>query len=296
MIAVGGSYSIHILAAGDMPRFMPWKKPARQLTWYLLVCSLTGEEQIIVDGQHHTIAPGQSYLIAPGVVFEIGSVQGNRPIWIHFEVASHPLRAEHAEINPYATTWEERKHFAQPAPREVWGVDLPVVIPEPLTGLFAQLLPRLVRQWKQHAPLDVIESQHYLATLLTAFVAWAWREQATSVPQDIRGRIARAEAVARESLSHDFGVPQFAAAAGYSRSRFSVLYHQHTGRTPGQYLRSLRMEQAEVLLRTSTLAINEIGAIIGYHDPTVFGRVFRQTFDQSPTAYRDSFQHESPPG
>ena len=285
MIALDGAYSVHILSADNAPRFHAWSKPQRRLTWYLLVCSLAGTEQISLDGRQIEVPSGGSYLIPPGALVDLASAQGNRPIWVHFEVQYNQWRGQHPHAVSYAADWNERRSKAQPSPRDVWGVDLPVLVPEPLDELFARRLPHLVDQWKRHTPLSVMESQHSLAGLLLALVSTAWRSQAVA-PVDTAAQLARAEAVARESLGADFGVTEFAAAAGYSRSRFSVLYRRHTGRSPGHFLRSLRMQQATVLLQNSSLQIAEVGRLVGYSDPTVFGRVFRQAHGCSPSQWQ----------
>ncbi|MEI7767333.1 MAG: AraC family transcriptional regulator [Phycisphaerae bacterium] len=289
MIAQTGPYSVQILSADDAPRFYAWQKPARQLPWYLMVCSLAGREQITVHGQAYDILPGQSYLVPPGAISVVGSQRGNRPIWIHFEVRHDLWRQQRIADAEQGLPWPQQAPRAQPCPPEVWGVDLPIVIPAMLQGHFASAegLPRVVRLWKQHTPLAVMESQHLLAGLLLMLVTEAWRKQ-TPAPPDPLTRIARAEALARENLGSGFGVGHFAAAAGYSRSRFSLLYQQHRGGTPGDFLRQLRLTQACQLLATTTQAVHEIARLVGYPDPTVFGRVFRRHQGCTPKQWRQT--------
>lgn len=284
MLALNGPYCIHIGAANTETR-AAWSKPQRRLTWYLLVCSTQGEEQIRVDGADFVIPERGAYLIPPGALSDIGSRAGNRPAWIHFHVRWDDRRDRHPQAISYADDWAERSVLKQPSPREVWGVDLPVRVPEGLAGLFADGIPRIVDQWRKHTSVDIMAAQHRLAGLLLAWVTAAARDKDGPSQTDVGHRLLRAEMVARESLGQVFGVSEFAAAAGLSRSRFSVLYRRHTGQTPARFLRETRLRQAEALLLGSGLTVAEIGRIVGYRDPSVFGRVFRRAKGCTPAVW-----------
>lgn len=287
MLALAGPYSIHLLNADDAPRQQAWSKPERRLTWYLLVLCRAGRERIVVDGETYDIRDGDSYLIAPGCRSSLGSRDGNRPYWIHFEVRWDAHRGRHPDAVPFTDDWEQRRAYAQPSPRETWGVDLPVVVPAPLRGLLAEGLPRVIRAWKKGGAVDVMRAAHELGGLLLAMVSHA-RAQQTGGPRatDLAGRLLSAERLAREKLAEPFGVSEFAAAAGLSRSRFSVLYRQHHGISPGLFLRRLRLARAETLLRHTDLPVVEIAALAGYPDASAFGRVFRAAYHQTPAAFR----------
>jgi transcriptional regulator GlxA family with amidase domain len=104
----------------------------------------------------------------------------------------------------------------------------------------------------------------------------------------ISHRIARAEEIARQNIATAFGVQEFAEAAGLSRSRFSVAYQNHRGTSAGCFLRRLRMERAVDLLKFSREPIAVVGKMVGYPEPTGFGRAFRRHTGLSPSLYRAS--------
>ncbi len=288
MIALHGSYNINIINADDTPRPVAWIKPERRLNWYLMVCSMAGDEDITVAGKPYHIPQGSTYLIPPGVPSFIGSQKGNRPAWLHFHVQWNEQRDADPRTFVCSPDWQERAHLKQPDPHEVWGVDLPVVIPDSLRELFAESVPRIVRCWKRHTPLDMMESRHALGGLQLALVTSVSSRNTPPATFDTETRIARAEAVALESLSSVFGVSEFAAAAGLSRSRFSVLYHQHRGITPAVFLREARLRQAEAMLSSTKLPVEEVGKMVGYRDPSVFGRVFRRAHGCAPSVWREN--------
>ncbi|MEQ3553929.1 AraC family transcriptional regulator [Pseudonocardia nematodicida] len=88
----------------------------------------------------------------------------------------------------------------------------------------------------------------------------------------------------RLDVTPDLG--ELAAVAGLSRFHLLRLFRQKTGETPSAYHRRLRLEQAQRLLRTTSLSVTEIGHRCGYPDPSHFGKSFRRLTGSSPVAYR----------
>jgi AraC family transcriptional regulator of arabinose operon len=71
-----------------------------------------------------------------------------------------------------------------------------------------------------------------------------------------------------------------------SPSRLRHLFKHQTGTTLTQHLKSVRLCQAEVLLRTTFLSIKEIIVQLGMTSSSNFARAFKQTYGVAPTAYR----------
>ena len=63
-------------------------------------------------------------------------------------------------------------------------------------------------------------------------------------------------------------------------------FRKYTGNTPIQFLTSLRMTNAQVLLETTSYSINEIAGIVGYNNPLYFSRLFHKQKGCSPSEYR----------
>ncbi len=82
------------------------------------------------------------------------------------------------------------------------------------------------------------------------------------------------------------GVAELARVAGLSRSQFSLLFRQGTGRTPQQYVEERRLEMAAYYLRTTALSVTEVSAMVGFENPFYFTNRFRRRFEKSPTRYR----------
>ena len=91
-----------------------------------------------------------------------------------------------------------------------------------------------------------------------------------------------------QHFMEDIAVKDIAGYFGYSEAYFCKLFKQYFGHSFVSYLTDYRMQQAEELMRTSTLSIKDIGKAVGYPDPNYFTKVFRRVRGVSPSGFRDS--------
>ena len=88
------------------------------------------------------------------------------------------------------------------------------------------------------------------------------------------------------SYNCDIRIEAYASSIGMSVSWFIRMFKKYTGQTPMQYITSLRITNAQVLLETTTYSINEIARIVGYDNPLYFSRLFHRHKGCSPSEYR----------
>ncbi|NRA37341.1 MAG: helix-turn-helix transcriptional regulator [Planctomycetes bacterium] len=86
----------------------------------------------------------------------------------------------------------------------------------------------------------------------------------------------------------DLNQQALADAAFVGGRHLTRLFRQFAAMTPMQYVKNIRLQQAQVLLETSNLSMREITQEIGLKDSLHFSRVFRQVYGVSPTVYRES--------
>ena len=87
-------------------------------------------------------------------------------------------------------------------------------------------------------------------------------------------------------LNEQFTIQSLSEMAQVSQTSFRRLFKAHTGKSPSDYIRELRMTSAARMLLTSDREIAEIGYQVGFSDANYFSRTFRQVFGVSPHQYR----------
>jgi AraC-like DNA-binding protein len=88
-------------------------------------------------------------------------------------------------------------------------------------------------------------------------------------------------------------IKQFAAEMGYSRGYLSEKLKEQWKETPGRVLREVRLREAQRLLRTTSMNVAKVAAVVGYATPGSFIRAFSLRYRQTPRAYQR--RHRSTP-
>lgn len=127
--------------------------------------------------------------------------------------------------------------------------------PAILRSLTAALLLQIARRCRVIVPADVTES---LTDQITRYMA------------------EHMESVSLSDLSAQFA---------YHPTYLSNMLHAETGETFSEILLRLRMERAGMLMRGTTLSVEEIAAMVGYSSTSNFYKSFRRYFGISPREY-----------
>ena len=93
-----------------------------------------------------------------------------------------------------------------------------------------------------------------------------------------------------ENYNVEISIEDYAASRGMSVSWFIRNFKQYTSTTPMQYIVSLRITNAQMLLETTSYNVTEIGNIVGYDNPLYFSRIFKKCKGVSPSEYRKQEQ------
>lgn len=89
-----------------------------------------------------------------------------------------------------------------------------------------------------------------------------------------------------DNYNTDIDIEDYAASRGMSVSWFIRNFKQYANTTPMQYIVSIRVTNAQMLLETTNYNVTEIGNIIGYDNPLYFSRIFKKQKGVSPSEYR----------
>jgi transcriptional regulator GlxA family with amidase domain len=99
-------------------------------------------------------------------------------------------------------------------------------------------------------------------------------------------RIERVIALMNDDLRRGFRLSKMAQSVNLSPTRLSYLFKSETGTPPARYLRTLRMNDAAMLLASTFLTVKEIKVRVGFSDESHFVRYFKRTYGMTPTEYR----------
>lgn len=101
--------------------------------------------------------------------------------------------------------------------------------------------------------------------------------------------LLRARRFVLANLGDELSVDRLAGIAGLSRAHFSRGFASMTGLAPAEYVLQERMKRAaKLLIANRELPVKEIAALCGIPDNNYFSKVFRRTYDISPTDFRET--------
>lgn len=88
------------------------------------------------------------------------------------------------------------------------------------------------------------------------------------------------------NYTHKLTVDSISKHVGLNRSYLNSLFKEALGKTIQQYLIEFRIRKACELLENEKLSIGNIARSVGYTDPLLFSKVFKQLQAVSPSEYR----------
>jgi AraC-like DNA-binding protein len=134
------------------------------------------------------------------------------------------------------------------------------------------------------------DATRFLETEITKEIYFLFRDRDAgfdrATPMQSRSTVvARAVATIEACLFEPLGVAELASRAGASESTLLRAFRRELGCTPAEYWRSRKLDEALVLLRAGGMSVAEVGASVGYENPTAFGYAFKGRFGRPPSAF-----------
>ncbi len=90
----------------------------------------------------------------------------------------------------------------------------------------------------------------------------------------------------RTHYNTEINIDKYAVSCNMSTSCFIRNFRNITGKTPLQYILSLRISNAQSLLENTDYSVSEIAMNVGYDNPLYFSRLFHKQTGMSPREYR----------
>jgi AraC-like DNA-binding protein/mannose-6-phosphate isomerase-like protein (cupin superfamily) len=291
--------------------------PHRHEDFYALYVVRGGRGIHMINEHPYGIARGDVYLLPPGAIHayqdysaltidafyfqprlfntrEFAALRSLAGFWhllITFEDIAHPLAQDpksrpEQQLNHRFHLLPEQQQEIEEMIHELRAEYLACQPEATLLahGLFLRLLVRLAR-WQGSRTDDRHEQQKNGLVVLV--------EPPKTHTTHTEG-ITTALRICEERFHEPLSVPQLAAHLFLSPNRFSELFQREVGMSPATYIRRLRLERAQTLLRTTTLTNTEIAYQVGFRDSSQLSRAFRNVFHLTPTNYRSTFRTSHP--
>lgn len=237
----------------------------------------SGRGRHVTSGGEHGLRPGDVFVLRPGA-------------WHGFRecadltvanccLSAQALRAELAAL--YDIAMLRRMLWTDPTASGTHGVARVTVDPAAAREAVAEI-GQLERDLTAARPGRVLGR---LVTVLGVLADGRDPEPAragSAVHPAVAATVARLEA----APEHQWRLDDLARAVSLDAAYLGRLFIQHTGLTPMSFLARVRAERAATLLAHSTLSAAQVGAAVGWDDPTYFARRFRTVVGLTPSEYR----------
>jgi AraC family transcriptional regulator len=151
-------------------------------------------------------------------------------------------------------------------------------------GALDRTIQRLISCFEANPPV-LLEAQA-LELSLIHHVIGECRMQRDGLHQLSRAKLGLVNDFIEHRLVQSITLDEMAAVAGYSASRFLLLFRNTTGFSPYQYVMRKRLEKAHTLLSHTRLSISEIATDCGFSDQSHFIRLFKRHTGLTPHKFR----------
>ncbi|RYG33698.1 AraC family transcriptional regulator [bacterium] len=240
----------------------------------------------VIDGRPWSMARGNIYLLAPGSVH------------LYRRTANLVLDAAYFGEDLFSPDEQGALSELSDAAPLVASLDRIGDDESTVTGHFLHLSPqrqletevafnRMRRELAHPKRAMHLSARSRLWCLIVELTTWR-----SEMPAVMRGGESRelGEIVhyCETNFSRDLTVDQLAEATHFSRNHFTRLFTQEVGMPPATYLRHLRLQHAQKLLRETSHSIGDVAHLCGFSDATTLARAFQKGFGTSPAVYRRS--------
>lgn len=164
----------------------------------------------------------------------------------------------------------------------------------PETPLYHHFVTQSIQRTMQtiiHA-LGFSDDENRLAATGEAMVLFSYIAQSLRQRHHLKdsykqeSAISRVTAFIEENYYLYIGIETLCKYVNYSRSYLSRLFKKEVKMTIPEYINSIRIQHARMLISDSQMSLREISLSVGFNDPYYFSKVFKKYTGLSPSDYR----------
>jgi len=117
--------------------------------------------------------------------------------------------------------------------------------------------------------------------------------EVTITPVDEKFLKQALEIIENQIDNAEFSVDEFSKEMYMSRATLYRKIHSLTGKSPLDFIRSIRLKRAVQLFAKSGLSISEVAYQVGFNDPKIFRKLFKEEFKTTPSEYVENLKNKS---
>lgn len=228
----------------------------------ILDYTLSGSGTITDQNGVHPLTPGKLLFIPKGAVVHFQADKGDpfKKLWVQMT----------------GTVWQSyRTLFALPTDH-VLIEDCPV---EMQMWEIANLL-------KGTTPANVLETMRHISVVVFDILSQLRAEETFGITEEKDTLPYQIRRLLNEHIYHEITVREIADQLYITDSHCIRTFKKQFEITPMQYLTRIRMEQAKILLRETSIPIQEIAQKLCFCDGQHFSSAFHRHMGQTPSEYR----------
>lgn len=254
----------------------------RHVDFWALYFVRRGRGTHIINGQPFGMARGNVYFMAPGSVH---SYHGSHDLvldafyigeTLFFEEERRALEKLSGQETLFRSVRNDRSPFAGGHYTHL-SPERQIQAEEAIAHIRRELVTREPALW--------MSARARLWCLVVQLALWRGQNPGT-VSGGTSMEIADVLRYCEANFSKPLSVEQLASLAHFSRNHFTRIFTEQVGMAPAVYVRYLRLQHGQKLLRTTNYPVADVAQLCGFSDETTFGRAFRKAFGITPTSYR----------
>jgi AraC-like DNA-binding protein len=236
---------------------------------YLIHCVLEGNGIFHCGNKQFQIQKGQGFLICPGIVtfYQADEQEPWSYAWIGFQGVKADYYLKNAGLSDNSPVFSFKDT-------------------ERVSGIIEEMLS--VSMMDTHGELVMLSCLYdFLAFLVEAGnngIHQKSRQDSSELY--IRKTIEYVE----KNYSRHLGIEDIAHVIGLDRNYLGVIFKKGVNMTLKEFLTTFRMNRACELLGDNKLSVGDVARSVGYDDPLLFSKVFKNIKGTSPSKFRDSLE------
>lgn len=267
--------------------------PHRHADFFSLYLVRRGRGQHIIDGVAYAVTRGDVYVMIPGSTHAYHECDQLESDAIYFAPSVFDSTAQDAlATTPGFLPLLVTRHGVDSAERAAAGRWLHLAPDE--YGRVSADIDELRCEWYANSPISPVLCGALLLRLLVRLSRYNLHTDEISPARRldtgaaVESTVAAAIRMIEDSFAEPLRVSQVAASVFLSPDRFTEVFSRAVGRSPGSYIRHMRIERAKSLLSETDEAISDVGRMVGLADSSYFTRAFRAETGLTPSRYRSS--------